>query len=298
MIRCIALSLLFAASGSAIAEDRQPRRIGDIAQHSELFTPPAEQAEGLIPHGRVARRGGLVAWYAGATRRYGHGVLGDAIEAERLVVTADGRKFLYRLPADSVFEDLEPRIVDADGDGAPEVLTIKAYLNAGATIALFAPRGGALAALAEAPPIGTAYRWLNPAGVADYDGDGKVEIAVVRTPHIGGELILYRWDGGGRIEEEQRIFGYSTHRLGATVLAMSRTLDWNGDAVPDLMLPRQDRSVLAVVTAANGRWRELADFAHTAEIVTPLVETELPNDGRRSIVYGLADGSLWALPVE
>lgn len=251
----------------------------------------AETAEGLIPHGRVARAMGVAAWFAGPTERYGHGVLGDEIEAESLVVARGGRTFAHSLPADSVFEDLEPRILDLDRDGAPEILAIKSYRDAGATIALYGLRDGGLAPLAEAPPIGTAFRWLNPAGAADYDGDGALEIAVVQTPHIGGELIHYAWDGGPVLSEERRVFGYSTHRIGSTVLAMSTTLDWNGDGRPDLLLPRQNRAVLAVVTVIDGRFRELAHFAHDAEIATPLLK-----DGE-GVVYGLEDGTVWRLPI-
>ena len=79
---------------------------------------------------------------------------------------------------------------------------------------------------------------------------------------------------------------------------MSRTLDWNRDGVPDLMMPRQNRADLAVVTTVEGRRRELARYRHPAEIVTSLVETDLEGDGRAEIVYGLRDGSVWSLAVD
>ena len=282
--------------GAAAATEQAPKPAGSLADHIALNPTQDEAPEDLIPQGRLAEADGLRAWFAGATERYGHGVLGDRIEAGRLVV-ADARKtYVYDLPDDSVFEDLEPRIVDADGDGRPEILAIKSYLRAGATIALYGIRDGALAPLAEAPAIGTPNRWLNPAGVADYDGDGAIEIAVIETPHIGGSLILYRWDGKSeRIVESRRTFGYSTHRIGSTVLALSHSHDWDGDGVVDLLLPQQNRSVLAVVSAAGGRFRELASFRHETEIVTPLVEIEDATEGATSLLYGLQDGTAWTL---
>ena len=299
MIRPSVSSLLFLPlllSTVALASDIRPQAVGSVADHDERFMVAGDTPSDLIPHGRVASGAGLQAWYAGATDRYGHGVLGDDIEAGRLVVTDTTTRYDYDLPQDSVFEDLEPRIVDADGDGRPEILTIKSYLRAGATIALYGLRDGALLPLAEAPPIGTPNRWLNPAGVADYDGDGAVEIAVIETPHIGGSLILYRWDGrSDRIRESERTFGYSTHRIGSTVLALSHSHDWNGDGVVDLLLPHQNRSTLAVVTAAGGGLRELAAFAHDAEIITPLVEIEGQSGGGTALLYGLRDRTAWTL---
>ncbi len=296
--RALRLALLFALlPAAAFASERlAPIPAGRVADHAEHLIETAPPPESAIPHGRLAAGGGLEAWYGAPTDRYGHGVLGDAIEAGDLLVSDGGDTLSHTLAQDSVFEDLEPRIVDADGDGRPEILTIKSYLRAGATIALFAPRDGALLALAEAPPIGTPNRWLNPAGVADYDGDGRPEIALVETPHIGGIIVLYRWDGGARLEPLLRWPGYSTHAIGSTVLAMSHSHDWNGDGVIDLLLPRQNRAVLAVVTLAGGAPRELAHAPHENVIDTALVPIER-RDAGPALLYGLSDGSAWLLPL-
>jgi hypothetical protein len=224
-----------------------------------------------LPDGGVAEAMGVRAWYAAPTDRYRHGVLGDAVEAGSLIVDSGGLTTRYDLPATAVFEDITPRIVDADGDGTPEILTILAYRDAGAAPALFGLRDGRLVRLAEGAAIGVPNRWLNPAGVADYDGDGTPEIAVIRTPHIGGILILYRWEeAAGRLVEERRLRGFSTHAIGSRALGLALTLDWNGDGTPDLLLPRQNRRELVALSMAGGTFEELAAFDMRREIAGDL----------------------------
>lgn len=230
-----------------------------------LSLPAAAQE--MLPDGAIAEGMGLKAWYATPTERYAHGILGDAIEAGSLIVEQDGKSYRYDLPEDSVFEDLTPRIVDVDGDGTPEILTIRSYSDLGATITLFAVRDGAVKPVAEAAPIGTANRWLNPAGVADFDGDGAQEIAVIRTPHIGGILILYGWDGASdKLVEESRRAGYSTHAIGSRALGLALATDWDSDGVTDLLLPRQDRKELVALSMAGGDFREIAAYKMRREI--------------------------------
>ncbi|MEQ8443147.1 MAG: VCBS repeat-containing protein [Alphaproteobacteria bacterium] len=229
--------------------------------------PVLTLAQDRLPDGGIAEGMGIRAWYEDPTERYGHGILGDGIEAETLAIDAGGTIHRHTLAADSVFEDLTPRIVDIDGDGMPEVLTIKTYLGEGATVAIYGIGPDGIAPLGEADPIGTPNRWLNPAGVADYDGDGIMEIAVVRTPHIGGILILYHWDGDdGRLVEELRQSGYSTHAIGSRDLDLAFSYDWNGDGIADLLLPDQRRTHLIALSFAGGTVVEIDRYNIRREI--------------------------------
>lgn len=254
-------------------------------------------APGLIPHGRVAEGMGLRAWFADATDRYPHGVLGDRLEAATLAVERDGKIFRHTIDHAAVFEDLEPRITDLDRDGQPEVLVIRADPFGGAQPVLFGLRGERLVELAQGAPIGTGSRWLNPAGVGDFDGDGVLEVAVIRTPHIGGILIHYQWDGGARLVAERAVRGYSTHRIGSTVLDLSAVIDWDGDGLDDLILPPQHRQSLTVVGVDGDRFVEKAVFAgHGMEIAGPLRVMNDPETGQPVILYRTEDDRVWMVP--
>jgi hypothetical protein len=135
------------------------------------------------------------------------------------------------------------------------------------------------------------------AAVADFDGDGAPEIAVVRTPHIGGILIHYAWDGTSRrITEERRIEGYSTHASGSVALGLATPFDIDGDGRVELILPRQDRHLLAILGMADGAFEERAVIASSAApVAASIVAVDLDRDGDTEIVWGLADGSIRAL---
>lgn len=263
---------------------------------SELAGPQAS----LRPSGDALPDGGYAigvhdiagAWLIEPTERYGHGVLGDAIEAGGLRVRLrDGAEHDFRLPADSVFEALRPWVIDLDGDGRDEILVVRAYLDAGAALAVYGVRDGEIVQLAETDPIGRAYRWLNPAGVGDFDGDGGLEIAYVETPHIGGILVILSFRNG-RLHQKGRLHGFSNHALGSRRLGLSAVLDLDGDGAEELILPAAGRRALKIVSFAGGEIRELGAIAQRAAIVTDFQLHDRDGNGRPDIAYGLADGTL------
>jgi hypothetical protein len=174
----VASELITNPSGPAAAQQLL-RRLGDPAplppETGQFTRPPADKP---LPDGRLVRgnRQILAAWFSDPTQRYRHFALGTEHEAGALVVAMkDRRAFKFTLPADSVFEDREPRIVDVDG--VDMVVAVRSYLKHGAALALLAVGKDGLEIVAETPPIGQPFRWLNPAGVADFDGDGVLDLA-------------------------------------------------------------------------------------------------------------------------
>ena len=270
---------------------------GPGAKVAFIDRPPRQKLpDGALADGRVAK-GTLDiarAWLSAPTTRYDHGVLGDAIEAGALSIeTRDGKIQTIRLKDDAVFEDLEPRLADLDGDGHDEVIVVKSYLKRGAALAVIGWRkgrdGGQYEILAETPPLGGSHRWLNPAGIADFNGDGKLDIALVRQPHVIGELELWSF-ADGKLRKSASMPGFANHIIGARALAMSITADFDGDGTADLALPSLDRTKLRIVSFAPSA-REIASIALPAKAVSnlALVANE---KGQPAIAAGLADGTL------
>lgn len=235
------------------------------------------------------------AWFSRPTDRYGHGVLGDAIEAEAVKVEfADGRMAEVVLDGSSVFEDRTPRLVDVNGDGIDEIIAVKSYLKYGAAVVLVGQSGDQLRILAEAPAIGLSHRWQNPVGAADFDGDGKTEIAVVITPHIGGTLQLYEWQGDQLIADHDA-HGFSNHAMGSRELGLSAIIDVDQDGVMDIVVPDSRRNSLIATSFQNGDVRRLARVEVAGQFTSGLLTADIDHDERAEIIYATDNKMLTVL---
>lgn len=193
--------------------------------------------------------------YARPVERYGHFAPGRPHEYAALAApTGDGRTLVLDLPDDEVFEDVAPRRVRM-GPSQPDLwLVIVSQRDLGSRLALVGIDQGRLAIVAESQPTGRANRWLNPVGVADLDGDGRIEIAAVTTPHIGGTLRLYHVDGR-RLVEIAALDGFSNHVYGSSELRLSLPAEVDGHV--RLLVPDAARRSLRLVGYAGGALTEV-----------------------------------------
>ena len=93
----------------------------------------------------------VYAQYAMPTEKYNHGIMGDKIEAEQLVVVVDSVFYEFRLPSEYVFEDIRPRLYDVDGDNKLEFITIRTNVFQGGGIAIYKIVGEQLVEYAHVP---------------------------------------------------------------------------------------------------------------------------------------------------
>jgi hypothetical protein len=252
----------------------------------------AKRIEGALPDGvaAIGSRDIARAWLAEPTDRYDHGILGNKIEASSLVIeTRDGKRQTVRLKDDAVFEDLEPRLADLDGDGHDEIVVVKSYLKRGSALAIIGERNGKYEIVAETPPIGQPHAWLNPAGIANFTSSGKLGIALVRMPHVLGNLELWSF-AGKSLRKIADMPDAANHIAGTRALHMSGEADFDGDGIADLAIPSLDRGNLRIVSFAPNA-REIATVALPAKAATNIGLVKAAS-GSPAIAVGLADGTL------
>jgi hypothetical protein len=240
-------------------------------------------------------------WLSGPTARYPHASMGSVIHASSLeAISSNGKTYSLQLPAQRVWEDLQPRLVDMDGDGRDEIVVIEADSERGAALVAYglppasSPQSNRLVERARSAYLGLPFRWLNPVGFADMDGDGKLDIASVTTPHIGGVLTLYRY-APPRIEPFAKVADVSNHQMGDPRLQMHAILNLPGQR-PTVVVPDMTRRALHALRweSMNGKvqWKELADVKPLPGRVTYL----MPAAHSPSVACAqLADGNWWQI---
>lgn len=268
------LILPLAVLGVAAADHRLVR-----FEHPERgpWQAVARSREPVLPDARPLQAdmdgrgdGGHIVVLAGPDgHRYRHAVLGDAVEATRVLwLERHGLDVLraLELPPPHVVEDIAPRPVALPGrPGFAGLLTVRAGPDGGQLALLSAdpdrPAGLRLEALGE--PVGGFHRWLAPTT------DGR-HLAAVHTPHIGGVLHVYHQQGGV-LARRRLMADVSTHAIG------SRDADLAVWLQGRVLLPSQDGRMLRVVNPGRD-WADEGALALPARVVQ---------------TTALADGSAW-----
>lgn len=223
--------------------------LDEIRGAFELTDALPESQAAFAPNGSVE-----YAWYTRPTDRYAHGVLGDKIEGGGLKIIVDGEEYEIVLASNRVFEDIKPRLVDLDGDGSTEIITIQSSTRAGGAVVVYGFQDGKIIQVAASDFIGTPNRWLNIAAIADFRGNGLKQIIWVETPHIGGKLHIGDYDGKAFKVVDQAGFQWprgkglmSNHAIGSRNQDLSVTTDLDNDGTLDLVLPGADRKGIWVM---------------------------------------------------
>jgi hypothetical protein len=274
------------ARGSREAEITGYRLARFEANGSAQWREVARSADAVLPDARPVQvdldgrgDGGHIAVLGGPDgRRYTHGVLGDAIEATRLLwLERHGLEVLRVLDVEApyVFEDLAPRPVQlTDARSGAGLLTVRSGPQGGQLALVTAdpsqPRRLHVAALGDT--VGGFHRWLAPTT------QGRHWLAV-HTPHIGGVLHVYRRDGQ-HLMRRRLVSDVSTHAIG------SRETDLSVWLRGQLVLPSQDGRRLRVLNS-EADWAETASVALSARLTAAIALAEIP-----AMVALLADGQV------
>jgi len=280
--------------GSWVVEQVTNGSVPDI-----IVPDKREKAPNGLPDGRidvVENSSDIVmAYYSEPTTRYTHAVLGDGIEAGALkVITNRGENYTFRLPRTEVFEDITPRLVDLDGNGTTEVVTILSLQEEGASVAVFGLNGNAFVKIAQSRFIGRGNRWLNIAGIDNFTGRPNKEIAVIETPHLAGLFKLYSFSAGSsQLTTPGAVPGFSNHGIGSRELRLSATALVDNDRQPDIILPSLDRSSIYIVSVKPNQLQLLARIDLPAR-VDRAIKAE-GNGEALKITVGLNDGKIYRI---
>lgn len=177
-------------------------------------------------------------------------------------------------------------------DGRPVFLAVTVDASGGSALALIGrperDASGAWDVLARSPTQAheAGAQPIKPAGIADFSGTGRPQIAVVRAPDGAGLLQIWAYDAGA-LTLLREAPGYTDLSPGEGEADLAALVDLDRDGVPELALPVADRSALAILSLKNG-------IREQARIPLPTLAAfgvaVLGQGPETRLLVGLADG--------
>ena len=207
------------------------------------------------------------------------------------MVLKNNEKISYSLEKGFVFEDLRVRLFDIDQDKKEELFIIKTHIDKGASLAVYKIKDNRIKQVATTGYLNRTYRWLNVVGFGDFDGNGIKNIAIIKTPHIGGVLTIYEYKNNALIEKYSR-YGFTNHFIGSTELDMGTTNDLDNDNIDELILLNMNAKTIKVSNYKNNRFKELLTINNTSKVNSAIIIKDLDNDGFKEIIYTLRNKKL------
>jgi len=218
--------------------------------------------------------------------RYSHDVLHGNSIANSVVFVATQPKLQVikkiEMPAPKVIEGNGLIWADMNGDGQRDIIVTVSDSTVGSALMVYSEQGALLAAGA---PIGTGFRWHHQVAVAPFMTSNVPELAVTRTPHIGGVTEFYHIEGPQLISDSAKL-GYTSHHESASDnIDMSLAGDFDGDSQMELLVPSEDFTRLGAIAhfGANDVRRKW-EVQIGGELMT---NVSAVNDGAGHLIVGV-----------
>jgi hypothetical protein len=245
---------------------------------------------GALPDARIVLNAeGMAAIYVGATNeRYEHGIMGDDLEGAALMIldpVTGSVPTIIDLAGDEVFEGMSPIWADVNGDGVEDLITTVSSEANGAQIRVYRATDGSL--MASGPAIGQGGRWRHQLAWGAFGPNGENELVEVLTPHIGGVVGFYRYDGADTFNIVATLEGYTSHVIETRNLDMAVAGDFNGDGQPEIVIPDQTRTTIAGIRhASDDSVAVIWELPLDGTLITNLSAIELEN-GQLALAVGV-----------
>ena len=138
--------------------------------------------------------------------------------------------------------------------------------------------------------MGQPYRWRHQIAMGPFGPGGENELAVVRTPHIGGVVEYYRFSEEG-FHIVAKFSGITSHKIGSRNLDLAAAGDFDGDGRIELLLPSPDLTELVAVRRSTAGAENVWHLPIDGQLNTNLAGVTMP-DGMIAIAVGRTDGVL------
>lgn len=274
------------------------RLLGVDGEEKLSAEPGGDTGVAALPDARVVRgERGTLAVASDPTGAYEHGVLGDEVEAGSITLleeSTQGPRVSGKILPESggVFETLAPMWFE-DSPGRELLAVTESEGEGGSRISAYAP-DGTLAM--SGPPAGEPMQWRHLLAAGPFGPNGEIELAVTRTPHVGGVIEFYRPNPGeGTLEIAATLPIYTTHTLYSRNLDAARAGDLDGDGTWEVLVPDRFRTGLAAVRHTRDGAEEAWKLPIGATLATNLASAT-DSEGRLSIAVGRTDGVLRIWP--
>jgi hypothetical protein len=268
-----------------------------ISAEGALVIQGSEETNALtmdpLPDGRIlSDEAGNLLLLSEPSSIYGHGVLGDGLEARAFTLVMDpgGEAGVrtFQVPNGQVIEGIAPIWADLDGDGTREIIVTLSDDRDGARLVVYSPEGEILA---RSRAIGSGYRWRHQIAAAPFGPDGEIEIVDVLTPHLGGVVEFFQIQGADLVKVAQ-VSGYTSHVIGSRNLDMALAADVDADGQVELLLPNQQLTSLAAIQRTEGGVEVDWEIGLEGSLSTNIGAVAF-RDGTLGLAVGLESGKLW-----
>lgn len=250
---------------------------------------PAVGFDDALPDARVVTASdGSEIVLTGATERYPHGVLGDAVEAGSMTIRRpDSTELVIAIEGEAVIEGQAPIAADLDGDGSDEIIVTVSDSASGARLRAYGLDG---MQVGESDPIGQGSRWRHQIAVGPVGPEGEIELLSVRTPHIGGIVEAFQLVDD-KLELTASVRGFSSHRIGSPNLDMALLADVDGDGRLELVVPTDDMTRIAALRRTVDGFELVAQLPLDGRLASNIAATPDRN-GRLVLAAATEDGRL------